>query len=102
MSGKSTKIAVMAASLGMVLTPSSAPRAEAEDGGLRGVTNVTASVALDEDVFYSAVSDEVLEIAANTTTTTQGQLQCTNGCVGRPVVTKPTSRPPAIKSPGVK
>jgi hypothetical protein len=34
------------------------PRAEAEDGGPRAVSKTTASVDLDEDVFYTAVRDE--------------------------------------------
>jgi|SRR5262249_5661668 len=65
MSIKSKIAAIAAASLGMVLTQSSAPRAETEDNSApEKVTKITAPIDVDEEVLYSALSDDVLEKAA--------------------------------------
>ena len=63
MSIKSKIAAIAAASIGMVLTQSSSPRAEIEDNSApEKVTKIAAD--LDEEVLYSALPDEVLERAA--------------------------------------
>jgi hypothetical protein len=112
MSSNTSKVAaITAATLGTLLTPTSAPRAEVEVGNSPNLTKVTPSVDLDEDVFYSPVSDEALEIAAGRTIPTEtgqacltGQvLSCSgNSCVGRTHsntrVQKPTTTPSAPKS----
>src|SRR5262249_50670900 len=65
MSIKSKIAAIAAASLGMVLTQSSAPRAETEDDSAPGkVTKIVAPIDVDEDVLYSALPDEFVEKAA--------------------------------------
>jgi hypothetical protein len=57
--------AVTAASIGMLLTQSSSVLAEKQDASApEKVTKIAASIDLDEDVFYSALPDEVLEKAA--------------------------------------
>ena len=54
MSNKSKIAAIAAASLGMVLTQSSAPRAETEDNGApEKVTKITAPIDIDDEIFYS-------------------------------------------------
>src|SRR5689334_7027085 len=66
MSIKSKIAAIAAASLGMVLTQSSATRAETEDNSApEKVTKITPPIDVNEDVFYSAVPDEVIENAAS-------------------------------------
>ena len=63
MSIKSKIAAIAAASIGMVLTQSSSPRAETEDNSApEKVTKIAAH--LDEEILYSALSDDVLEKAA--------------------------------------
>jgi hypothetical protein len=65
MSIKSKIAAIVAASLGMVLTQSSASRAETENSSApENVTKIAAPIDVDEDVLYSALPDEVLERAA--------------------------------------
>jgi hypothetical protein len=65
MSIKSKIAAIVAASLGMVLTQSSASRAETENSSApEKVTRIAAPIDVDEEVLYSALSDEVLEKAA--------------------------------------
>jgi hypothetical protein len=57
--------AIAAASIGMVLTQSSSPRAETEDNSAaEKVTKIAAPIDVDEEVLYSAVPDEALEKAA--------------------------------------
>jgi hypothetical protein len=57
------KIAVItAASIGMVLTPSSSLLAENQDRS--EVIKIAAPIDLDEEVLYSALPDEALERAA--------------------------------------
>jgi hypothetical protein len=64
MSIKSKIAAIAAASLGMVLAHSSASRAETEDNSApEKVTKIAVPIDVDE-VFYSALPDEVLERAA--------------------------------------
>jgi hypothetical protein len=65
MSIKSKIAAIAAASIGMVLTQSSAPRAEAEDNSApEKVTTFAAPLDVDEEIFYSPLPDEALEKAA--------------------------------------
>jgi hypothetical protein len=65
MSSTSRIAVIAAASLGLVLTQSSAPRAETEDSSApEKVTKIAAPIDLDEEVLYSALPDEVLEKAA--------------------------------------
>jgi hypothetical protein len=65
MSIKSKIAAIGAASLGMVLTQSSAPRAETEDNSApQKVAKITAPIDVDDEIFYSALPDEALERAA--------------------------------------
>jgi hypothetical protein len=61
-----SKIAVItAASLGLVLTQSSASRAETENSSApEKVTRIAAPIDVDEEILYSALPDEVLEKAA--------------------------------------
>jgi hypothetical protein len=63
MSDKPKIALITAASLGMVLTQSSAPRAETEDNSTpEKITKIAGD--LDEDVLYSTLSDDALEKAA--------------------------------------
>ena len=72
MSIKSKIAAIAAASIGVVLTQSSATRAETEDNSApEKVTKIAAPIDVDE-VFYSAVPDEVLERAAASQPQTMG------------------------------
>ena len=65
MSIKSKIAAIAAASLGMVLTQSSSLLAEKQNSNApEKVTKTAAPTDLDEEVLYSAVSDDVLEKAA--------------------------------------
>ena len=65
MSIKSKIAAITAASIGMVLTQSSSPRAETEDNSApEKVTKIAIPIDVDEEVLYSAVPDEALEKAA--------------------------------------
>lgn len=65
MSSKSKLAVITAASIGMVLTQSSASRAETENSSApEKVTRIAAPIDVDEEVLYSALSDEVLEKAA--------------------------------------
>src|SRR5262249_25505524 len=67
-----SKIAVItAASIGMVLTQSSSPRAETENSGGREKAKIAAPIDVDEDVLYSALPDEALERAAASSTGSQ-------------------------------
>ena len=67
MSIKSKIAAIAAASLGMVLTQSSATRAETEDNSApEKVAKIAAPIDVDE-IFYSAVPDDALERAAAST-----------------------------------
>ena len=77
MSIKSKIAAIAAASIGMVLTQSSSPRAETEDNSApEKVTKIAAPIDVDEDVLYSAIPDEALERAA----ASQGQTLIGAGC----------------------
>jgi hypothetical protein len=65
MSIKSKIAAIIAASLGMVFTQSSAGRAETEDNSApEKVIKIATPIDLDEDVLYSELPDEALERAA--------------------------------------
>jgi len=64
MSIKSKIAAIAAASLGMLLTQSSSPRAETESSSGREKAKIAAPIDVDEDVLYSALPDDVLERAA--------------------------------------
>jgi len=65
MSIKSKIAAIAAASLGMVLTQGSSLRAETEDNSApEKVAKIAAPIDVDEEILYSALSDEVLEKAA--------------------------------------
>jgi hypothetical protein len=61
-----SKIAVItAASIGVVVTQSSSLRAEIEGSSpAEKVTKIAAPIAVDEEVLYSALPDDVLEKAA--------------------------------------
>jgi hypothetical protein len=64
MSIKSKIAAIAAASIGMVLTQSSSPRAETENSSGREKAKIAAPIDVDEEVLYSALPDEALERAA--------------------------------------
>jgi hypothetical protein len=86
MSIKSKIAAIVAASLGIVLTQSSSPRAETEENGApENVTKIAAPIDLDEEVLYSALPDEVLEKAAASTPLSAASACCgvvSNDCTG--------------------
>jgi hypothetical protein len=92
MSIKSKIAAIAAASIGMVLTQSSSPRAETEDNSAaEKVTKIAAPIDVDEEVLYSAVPDEALEKAAASPLTLNcaptNAMSCSGGCQ----VKKPSS-----------
>jgi hypothetical protein len=98
------KIAVItAASIGMVLTQSSSLLAEKQDASAaQKVTKIAAPIDLDEEVLYSVVPDEVLEVIAggqpNTARTTMSKINiCGPGGGGTNPVNKKV--PPLSKSP---
>ena len=96
---KTSKIAAMAASLSMVFAPTSAPLADTEDASPRDSTKITASIILENDeVFYSAIPDEALEIMAETKTIRGVE---TPSCGNHQPRNRP-SAPPAPKSQRVK
>jgi hypothetical protein len=93
MSSNTSKIAAMAA-LSMVLTPASAPFAKTEDGSPRDGTKITASINWEsEEIFYSAITDDALEVMAAAKRFSVGTCA---GC--QTPVKKPTSAPSAPKS----
>ena len=106
MSIKSKIAAIAAASIGMVLTQSSSPRAETEvNSAPEKVTKIAAPIDVDEDVLYSAVPDEVLEVVAggqpNTAKTTMSKINiCASGGNDDPRPIKKV--PPLSKSRSVK
>jgi hypothetical protein len=80
MSSKSKIAAIVAASLGMVLTQSSAPRAETEDNSApEKVTKITAPIDVDDEIFYSALPDEALERAAASSPFSASTACCNTG-----------------------
>ena len=88
MSITSKKALISAASIGMVLTQSSSPRAETEDNSApEKVTKIAAPIDVGEEVLYSAVPDEALERAAAGPPTTSppncgptGAMSCASSC----------------------
>jgi hypothetical protein len=105
MSIKSKIAAIVAASLGMVLTQSSAPRAETDDNSApEKATKIAAPIDLDE-IFYTALPDEVLERAAASGSPTAhcntGD-SCTANCATYVVggcITQPVKKPSLGASP---
>jgi hypothetical protein len=80
MSIKSKIAAIAAASLGMVLTQSSSPRAEIEDNSApEKVTKIAAPVDVGEDVLYSELPDEALERAAASSPFSAASACCNTG-----------------------
>jgi len=66
MSNRSKIAAITAASIGMVLTQGSTLLAEKQDSSApKKVTKIAAPIDLDEEVFYSALSDEAVEKAGS-------------------------------------
>jgi hypothetical protein len=94
MSIKSKIAAIVAASLGMVLTQSSASRAETENSSApEKATKIAAPIDVDEDVLYSELPDEVLEKAAASSggptytacgACNTGAMSCASSCVKKP------------------
>jgi hypothetical protein len=90
MSIKSRIAAIVAASLGMVLTQSSASRAETENSSApEKATKIAAPIDVDEDVLYSELPDEALEKAAASSTwsyqcVSNGVMSCASSCVKKP------------------
>jgi hypothetical protein len=89
------KIAVITvASIGMVLTQSSSLLAEKQDRS--EVTNIAAPIDLDEEVLYSALSDESDEVLEKAATMYAAAFSVTI-CAGCDKV-QPVKRPPSSKS----
>jgi hypothetical protein len=86
MSIKSKIAAIAAASLGMVLTQSSAPRAEIENSSApEKLTKIAAPIDVNDEIFYSAVPDDALERAAASTPFSAQSACCgvlSNDCTG--------------------
>jgi len=101
MSIKSKIAAIVAASLGMVLTQSSASRAENEDSSApEKVTKIAAPIDVDEDVLYSALPDEVLEkAAASGTFTPNCNSAAVMTCPGAAACNTQVKKPPSGGSP---
>jgi hypothetical protein len=78
MSSTSKKALISAASIGIVLTQSSSLLAEKQNTSApEKVTKIAAPIDLDEEVLYSALSDDVLEKAvAGVYLAYTGGLQC--------------------------
>jgi hypothetical protein len=95
MSNKSKLAAIAAASIGMVLTQSSAPRAETKDNSApEKLTKIAAPMDVNEDVFYSAIPDDALERVAGSLCSTQTAYNCWSALCnkGQPVKKPPTSQ----------
>lgn len=97
MSNKSKIAVVTAASLGLVLTQSSASRAENGDSSAPQVTKIAAPIDVNEEVFYTPVSDDALERASGTV-----DLAASTGspCVTTAICGKaqPIKKPPTSQS----